>query len=41
MPEALNVGRKQMIDKPFRPVWDVIFSNYPFSTHIKSLPGLK
>jgi hypothetical protein len=35
------MGRKNIIDRPFRPVLDEIFTNYRFSTHIESLPGLK
>ena len=35
------MGRKQMYDRPFRPGWDEIITICQFSTHIKSLTGLK
>ncbi len=35
------MGRTQMIDRPFRPIRDDINPVCQFSTHIKSLPGLK
>ena len=35
------MGRKQMINNLFRPVRDEIITTCRFSTHIKSLSGLK
>ena len=35
------MGRKQMIDSPFRPLRDEIITICRYSTHIKSLTGLK
>ena len=39
--EEHDVGRKPLVEAPYRPVRDDIISIIAFSTHIKSLRDLK